>query len=93
MAITDPYLTDPLDDGRVAYTPVISSNVHSIGYKVETHTLFVRFKDAKSPGTWGSVYAYLNVPSGLYLDVMRAGSKGTFLNAQVKPIYKFKRLA
>lgn len=93
MAFIDPYLTDPLDDGRVTYTPVVSSNVHSIGYKVETHTLFVRFQDHTSPGNWGSIYAYLDVPSSLYLDVMRAGSKGTFLNAQVKPVYKFKRIA
>jgi hypothetical protein len=93
MAPADPYLSDPLDDGRVTYTPVASSNVHSVGYKVETHTLFVRFKDAKSPGEWGSKYAYLGVPSHLYLDLLRAASKGTFLNGAVKGVYRYKRIA
>lgn len=49
MPLEDPYFKDPLDDGRVSYTPVISSNVHSIGYKVETHTLFVRYQDKRNP--------------------------------------------
>lgn len=92
MPYEDPYLSDPLDDGRVNYTPVISSNVHSIGYKVETHTLFVRFKD-KASANWGSIYAYLEVPSALYLDLLRAGSKGEFLGAYVKPAFAFKRIA
>lgn len=94
MPITDPYLTDPLDDGRVTYTQVIgSSNVHSVGYKVETHTLFVRFLDKTNGTAWGSKYAYLDVPSSLYLDLLRAGSKGTFLGANVKTAYRFKRIA
>jgi hypothetical protein len=94
MPITDPYLTDPLDDGRVSYTQVIgSSNVHSVGYKVETHTLFVRFLDKTNGTAWGSIYAYLEVPSTLYLDVLRASSKGQFLNAQIKTTYRHKRIA
>ena len=93
MAPADPYLSDPLDDGRVAYTPVVSSNVHSVGYKVETHTLFVRFKDHRGGGEWGSKYAYLGVPSHLYLDLLRAGSKGTFLGESVKGVYRYKRIA
>lgn len=93
MPATDPYESDPLDDGRVTYQPVASSNVHSVGYKVETHTLFVRFQDAQSPSEWGSIYAYLDVPSFLYLNLLQAGSKGGFLNAQIKGAYAYKRIA
>lgn len=83
---------DPLDDAGVSYAPVSSSNVHSVGYRVETRTLFVRFLD-KPGGDWGSIYAYLGVPSHVYLDLLRADSKGTHLNRAVKGKYPHRRLA
>ena len=61
-----------LDDSTVSYTPVSSSNVSEIGFDPVFGRLWVRFKS-------GDVYAYEKVPSWVYLDFLRAPSKGTFL--------------
>lgn len=84
---------NPLDDLDVSYTRVESSNVHSVGYKVETHTLFVRFLHRTNRSDWGTTYAYLDVPSYIYLDMLRATSKGKYLNAQVKGRYAYQQVA
>jgi len=84
---------DPLDDSGVFYTRVDSSNVHSVGYKVETHTLFVRFIDHRNRSEWGSLYGYLDVPSHVYLDLLRSTSKGIFLHQNVKGRYRYQRVA
>ena len=62
---------------------VASSNVASIGYDEEAQTLEVEFLN-------GSVYQYYNVPNNMHDEIMRASSKGRFLNTYIKNAYPFR---
>jgi KTSC domain-containing protein len=64
---------------------VASSNVRSIGYDSASNTLEVEFLN-------GFVYQYYNVPSLVHEELMKSGSKGAFLNSQIKPVYPFSRV-
>lgn len=75
----------PAVTGDFINTPT-SSNVHSFGFDLDTHTLYVRFKaqrrDVKEQGRGnqpGALYSYAHVPLELFLRMMNAGSKGTFI--------------
>lgn len=63
-------------------TPVSSSNIDSIGYNEDTHTLEVQFKGRK--GATGSVYQYSNVPLEVWHSFLRAPSKGGYFASSVK---------
>jgi uncharacterized protein len=65
------------------YVP--SSNVRSIGYDPVSLTLEVEFQNS-------FVYQYYNVPSNVYDALMAAGSKGQFINSQIKNMYAFSRV-
>ena len=58
-------------------TPVISSNIVSIGYDPEIQTLEIEFKN-------GSVYQYSGVPSDEFDSFMSAYSMGTYFHARIK---------
>ena len=62
-------------------TPVLSSNIASIGYDSGTAVLEVEFKS-------GSVYQYFQIPPGIYQSLMAtdaAGqSVGQYFNHHVK---------
>lgn len=64
--------------------PVTSSNIASIGYDPASLTLEIEFKD-------GSVYQYFDVPSTVYEEFMRADSKGQFLHANIRDIYRYAK--
>jgi hypothetical protein len=57
--------------------PVESSNILSIGYNAETATLEVEFHN-------GSIYQYYNISAELHDGLMKAGSKGTYLDQHIK---------
>jgi len=57
--------------------PVSSSTLSSIGYDPETYTLEVEFLK-------GGVYQYYNVPGEIFEQFLHAGSKGTFLDQNIK---------
>jgi hypothetical protein len=40
----------------------------------------------------GSVYDYFRVPEAVYEEMKRSGSKGTFLNLQIKGAYRYKKV-
>lgn len=61
-------------------TPVISSNLQSVGYDSSSKVLEVEF-------TNGSVYQYSNVPKLIYVGLMNATSHGKFFHAYVKNTY------
>jgi hypothetical protein len=63
-------------------TPVTSSNVVSIGYEADTMTLEVEFRD-------GGIYQYFDVPETVYLELMRAGSIGQFMHANIRDNYRY----
>ena len=59
---------------------VRSSNVRSIGYDATSSTLEVEFNS-------GGVYQYSSVPEAVYVALMRASSKGHYLNDHIKDRY------
>ncbi len=64
--------------------PVTSSNLHSVGYDLDSQTFEVEFNN-------GSVYQYSNVPQGEYDALMSADSKGTYFNANIRNRYPFTK--
>ena len=58
-------------------TPVVSSNLASIGYDPDQHVLEVQFLD-------GGVYQYFAVPTSLYQGLMSAGSHGRYFDQYIK---------
>lgn len=74
---------DPLLTGKMI--PVVSSNVHSIGFDINPHnaqigTLKVRFLMAVGQGkVAGALYDYYHVPTAVFQSFRRAASKGKFV--------------
>ena len=66
-------------------TPVTSSNVRSIGYESQSSILEVEF-------TSGDIYQYFDVPKHLHYELMRAPSKGQFLNDYIKHSYRYQKI-
>jgi hypothetical protein len=64
---------------------VDSSNIEQIGYDEDGHELWVRFKS-------GDTYVYSDVPPATYDDIMRADSKGSYMNREIKPTYDCRRV-
>jgi hypothetical protein len=63
---------------------VDSSNIEQIGYDEDNRDLWIRFKS-------GDTYIYSDVPSATYEDIMRADSKGSYLNREIKPNYSYRQ--
>jgi len=61
--------------------PVKSSNIRSVGYEEDSSTLEIEFNS-------GSIYRYLDVPESEYEGLMDAGSKGRYLNRNIKGRYE-----
>lgn len=57
-------------------TPVVSSNVASVGYDPETSTLEIQFKS-------GGIYQYPGVDPNTHLSLMGAESIGRFVNQNI----------
>jgi hypothetical protein len=80
-------MDDPILTGEMI--PVVSSNVHSIGFDINTHTprigtLKIRFLQshgAKAAGAKvpGATYEYYNVPTDLFRRFRTAASKGKWV--------------
>lgn len=65
--------------------PVSSSNVDSVGYDPETMTLEIEFKN-------GAVYQYFDVPDMEHRNLVSADSVGTYLNRNIKNLYRYSKL-
>ena len=79
------------DDGREADAlPAIrgveSSSVSAVGYDPTTRRLYLRFAGS------GNAYLYRDVPPAVFDELMRAESKGGFVNATIKGSYDYRRL-
>lgn len=67
-------------------TPVVSSNVVSVGYDRESRTLEVEFKH-------GVVYQYYDVPATEHAALLAAPSVGGYLDAHIKKAgYRYAKL-
>ena len=62
---------------------VSSSNLRSVGY--DNSTLEIEFNS-------GSIYQYSGVPANVYAALMGASSHGTYFNANIKNIYRFRQV-
>jgi hypothetical protein len=62
-----------------------SSSVASVGYDAAAQVLEVEFRN-------GGVYQYLDVPGDEYDEFREADSKGRFLNTEIKPHHRYRRL-
>jgi hypothetical protein len=68
-------------------TPVVSSNLASVGYDPNTRTLEVQFHS-------GGIYQYSGVPQPVYADLMAASSHGRFFDRYVKKArYPYRKIA
>lgn len=66
-------------------TPVESSLVASVGYDPAKSTLEIEFQS-------GRVYRYFRVPKSVYDDLMKAESKGSYFNANIKGGYSYAKV-
>ena len=62
-----------------------SSVVAGTRYDPDTHTLRIYYVS-------GAVYDYKDVPEDVYAAMKAAGSKGIFLNKEIKEKYSFQRI-
>jgi hypothetical protein len=62
---------------------VQSSHIATVGYDEEQQILEIVFTD-------GRVYHYLEVPPERALSLLRAESKGRFLNSEIKPNFGYR---
>ncbi len=63
-----------------------SSVVYRMEYNAATATLRIFFVS-------GMVYDYKNVPENVYSAMRSSGSKGTFLNKNIKGKYQFEKVS
>lgn len=66
-------------------TPVISSNLRSVGYDSIAMVLEVEFHG-------GRVYRYRGVPEHRYVSLMAASSRGSYFAAYIKNVYPHRRI-
>ena len=66
-------------------TPVVSSNIESIGYDSNSKILEVEFTNM-------SVYRYYEVPEDVYEELMAAESKGSYLHQKIKGVYRYEQV-
>lgn len=65
--------------------PVVSSSIAAIGYARFSRVLEVEFRH-------GGVYQYLEVPAEEHEAVMRAVSKGEYVNHAIKGCYEYRKV-
>ena len=65
--------------------PVISKNIHSIGYDAATETLEIKFDS-------GAVFQYYSVPANVHAELMTAPSKGSYFDYRVKNSYRYSKV-
>ena len=62
-----------------------STVVKAMQYDAQTHTLRIMYVS-------GIVYDYKDVPADVYEAMKISGSKGIFLNTQIKGKYEFEKV-
>lgn len=67
------------------HTLVSSSSIRSVGYDPQTMTLEIIFLSE-------SVYQYFEVPERVFHELLTASSVGTYLNTNIKNVYRYARL-
>jgi KTSC domain len=70
-------------DEAVERRPIESSRLAAVGYSQEHGVLEVEFRS-------GRVYRYFAVPAKVYEGLLKADSKGAYLNRFVRNVYPFE---
>lgn len=65
--------------------PVDSSSIDMIGYVEHNQELFIQFRN-------GGMYVYEGVPAWVYVALMQAESRGSYLNTEIKPNHPYRRV-
>lgn len=63
---------------------VSSSNINSIGYSNDAHILEIEFNS-------GTIYRYYDVPEHVYIELMNAGSHGSYFSQNIKNSYSYDK--
>lgn len=63
---------------------VDSSNVEAVGYDDTAQELHVQFLNSAR-------YIYYDVPQSIFDDLLHSSSKGSFLNREVKGVYRYTK--
>lgn len=66
-------------------TNLSSSNLQAVEHDRESGVLTVAFRG-------GRVYQYDNVPREVFVELLRAPSKGKFLHSRIKGVYGYRRV-
>jgi hypothetical protein len=69
---------------KIAWIPIQSTAISAAAY--EGSSLYIRFITHRE-------YEYLHVPKSVYEKLIRASSKGQYLNASIKPFFKFREIS
>ena len=77
---------DPITGKTPTRVLVESSAISAILYDPKSQTLDIEFKIS------GEIHRYFEVPNDVYQELLRASSKGAYLNSQIKPKYKTRKL-
>jgi len=65
--------------------PVVSSNIRSIGYDDNSQILEMEFHS-------GGIYQYYSVPRTVYEGLVNAPSHGKYFHAEIKKVFRYKRI-
>lgn len=77
---------DPIDE--MPTSTFTSSNVHSAIYDFGTRELFIRYLRQAVD----AVYQYVHVPAGVWNGLVRADSKGSFVNASIAFEFQYAKV-
>jgi hypothetical protein len=69
----------------VERSPVVSSNIASVGYDAEAYVLEVEF-------TNGHIYQYFDVPEAVFAELVGSSSLGSYLNTNIRKQYRYTRI-
>jgi len=65
-----------------------SSNVHSAIYDFGTREMFIRYKRRATD----AVYQYVDVPARTWNGLVSAGSKGSYVNANIATDFRYSKV-
>jgi hypothetical protein len=80
LAIADPPVTS-----HIRRRPVVSKGIVSIGYSKRLHVLEIEFVN-------GAIYRYTQVAPSVHRELMAAGSKARYYDANIKGNYPSVRV-
>lgn len=64
---------------------VQSSNLDWVAYDESKKELYIQFKS-------GGLYVYYKVPKDIFINLLKAGSKGRYHAVKIKYVYDYKKL-